>query len=156
MAGVVHLEKLHSSATLGLTLSPPLPAQPICWWEAPLHYFHEGLEISYSFQNLGINYDCLLHWFNTSPPLITENNKWWHDTQHRTKLAFERLTCLFLDKTILMKTTVLLCVKHTLKYLLRKRRFKKKGSISSMNLLLCSIQMQNSVVAYYIATFNIA
>lgn len=31
----------------------------------------------------------------------------------------------------------------------------KKGSISSVNLLLCSIQMQNSVVAYYIATFNV-
>lgn len=32
-----------------------------------------------------------------------------------------------------------------------KRRLKKKESISSASLLVCSIQMQNSAAAYYIA-----
>lgn len=36
-----------------------------------------------------------------------------------------------------------------------KIRLKKKESISSISLLVCSIQMQNSAAAYYIATFKI-
>lgn len=26
--------------------------------------------------------------------LLTERDRWWHDTQHRIKLAFKRCTCL--------------------------------------------------------------
>lgn len=55
-----------------------------------------------------------------------------------------------------MRTTAFTANKADIKYLARKRQFKKKGSISSVNLPLSSIQMQNSVVAYYIATFNVA
>lgn len=37
-----------------------------------------------------------------------------------------------------------------------ERRLKKKGLLQALSLLVCSIQMQNSAAAYYIATFKTA